>query len=125
MDREEIITKIQDDINKFYKSYDSVGEDERELLAEIFDDVEKLRDAEPQMKRGNDMNDKLLKKFKRLQDRLCELKQLNENIGRLAFYVFETEHEINADTRALMLEQLDLMQSYSKVLQSRIIGGHY
>lgn len=45
MNRDEIITKIQNDINKFYKSYDSIGEDERELLSEIFDDVEKLRDV--------------------------------------------------------------------------------
>lgn len=45
MNRDETITKIQNDINKFYKSYDSIGEDERELLAEIFDDVEKLRDV--------------------------------------------------------------------------------
>lgn len=43
MNRQEIITKIQNDINKFFKSYESIGEDERELLNEIFDDVEKLR----------------------------------------------------------------------------------
>ncbi|MDO4778525.1 MAG: hypothetical protein Q4A42_03105 [Tissierellia bacterium] len=48
MNREEIVTKIQNDINKFYKAYEDIGEDERELLSEIFDDVEKLRDAEPQ-----------------------------------------------------------------------------
>ena len=45
MNRNKIITKIQNDINKFYKSYESIGEDERELLGEIFDDVEKMRES--------------------------------------------------------------------------------
>lgn len=44
MRRDEIVTKIQNDINRFYAAYDSVGEDERELLGEMFDDVEKLRE---------------------------------------------------------------------------------
>lgn len=45
MNRNKIITKIQNDINKFYKSYESIGEDERELLGEILDDVEKMRES--------------------------------------------------------------------------------
>ena len=43
MNREEIIVKIQNNINKFYKNCKSIIENERELLSEIFDDVEKLR----------------------------------------------------------------------------------
>lgn len=42
MNREEIVTKIQNKINKFYKNNECT-ENERQLLNEIFDEVEKFR----------------------------------------------------------------------------------
>lgn len=45
MKSEEIITKIQDDINRFIK-YHVDSEEERKILGNIFDDVEKLREKE-------------------------------------------------------------------------------
>lgn len=42
MNRQEIVTKIQNKINKFYKN-NVCTENERQLLNEIFDEVEILR----------------------------------------------------------------------------------
>lgn len=63
-------------------------------------------------------------KYKRLNDRLNELSQLNGNIGRLAFYM--TENDIDSDVEAQKLSaQLAAMQSYRNCLEDRIANGIY
>ena len=63
-------------------------------------------------------------KYKRLNDRLNELSQLNGNIGRLAFYM--TENDIDSDVEAHKLSaQLAAMQIYRSCLENRITTGIY
>lgn len=65
------------------------------------------------------MNDLQKQKYSRLGQRLEELNDLNGKIGRLAFYLNETE---NID---LMKKQMEYMCAYKDKLEERIIKGIY
>lgn len=62
-------------------------------------------------------------KYKRLNDRLNELSQLNGNIARLAFYI--NENDMTDARRCTLAEQREAMIKYRDVLQNRIINGAY
>jgi hypothetical protein len=62
-------------------------------------------------------------KYKRLNDRLNELSQLNGNIGRLAFYI--NENYMTDAMCCTLAEQREAMIKYRDVLQNRIINGAY
>lgn len=62
-------------------------------------------------------------KYKRLNDRLNELSQLNGNIGRLAFYMTTTD--IDSETEKELNKQLTAMIDYRSCLENRITTGIY
>ena len=62
-------------------------------------------------------------KYKRLNDRLNELSQLNGNIGRLAFYMTTTD--IDSATKQELNKQLTAMIDYRNCLEDRITNGIY
>lgn len=62
-------------------------------------------------------------KYKRLNDRLNELSQLNGNIGRLAFYMTTTD--IDSATEQELNKQLEAMIAYRSCLENRITTGIY
>lgn len=62
-------------------------------------------------------------KYKRLNDRLNELSQLNGNIGRLAFYM--TTNDIDSETEKELNKQLTAMIDYRSCLENRITTGIY
>ena len=62
-------------------------------------------------------------KYKRLNERLGELSQLNGNIGRLAFYI--NENCIDEETEKALNEQLAAMRAYRNCLENRITNGIY
>lgn len=62
-------------------------------------------------------------KYKRLNDRLNELSQLNGNIGRLAFYMTTTG--IDSATEQALNRQLGAMIAYRNCLEDRITNGIY
>lgn len=63
-------------------------------------------------------------KYKRLNDRLAELNDLNGNIGRLRFYLNEnTKGEGQVETA--MRSQLEAEEKYRSVLECRISKGWY
>lgn len=62
-------------------------------------------------------------KYKRLNDRLNELSQLNGNIGRLAFYMTTTD--IDSATEQELNKQLAAMIDYRSCLENRITTGIY
>lgn len=62
-------------------------------------------------------------KYKRLNDRLNELSQLNGNIGRLAFYMTTTD--IDSATEQALNRQLGAMIAYRNCLEDRITNGIY
>lgn len=62
-------------------------------------------------------------KYKRLNDRLNELSQLNGNIGRLAFYMTTTD--IDSATEQALNRQLEAMTAYRSCLENRISTGIY
>lgn len=62
-------------------------------------------------------------KYKRLNDRLNELSQLNGNIGRLAFYMTTTD--IDSETEKELNKQLTAMIDYRSCLEHRINTGIY
>lgn len=62
-------------------------------------------------------------KYKRLNDRLNELSQLNGNIGRLAFYMTTTG--VDSATEQELNKQLTAMIDYRSCLENRITTGIY
>lgn len=62
-------------------------------------------------------------KYKRLNDRLNELSQLNGNIGRLAFYMTTTD--VDSATEQELNKQLTAMIDYRSCLENRISTGIY
>lgn len=68
------------------------------------------------------MDAEMSEKYKRLQDRLEELRVLNGNIVRLAFYINENQPE---DEQNAILRQLAAMNEYRNELQRRISNGWY
>ena len=70
------------------------------------------------------MNEKMYKKYVRLNDRINELSTLNTNIAKLAFYLNENKIE-DADCANALQGQLDFMIKYRDALQDRIINGYY
>lgn len=73
--------------------------------------------------RGGAMNAEMSEKYKRLQARLEELRVLNGNIARLAFYLNENQPE--GEGRNAMIRQLDAMKEYRDELQRRVENGWY
>ena len=70
------------------------------------------------------MNEKMYKKYVRLNDRINELSTLNTNIAKLAFYLNENKIE-DADCANALQGQLDFMLKYRDALQDRITNGYY
>ena len=70
------------------------------------------------------MNEKMYKKYVRLNDRINELTTLNNNIAKLAFYLNENKIE-DADCENALQGQLDFMLKYRDALQDRITNGYY
>ena len=70
------------------------------------------------------MDEKMYKKYVRLNDRINELSTLNTNIAKLSFYINENKIE-DADCANALQGQLDLMIKYRDALQDRIINGYY
>ena len=70
------------------------------------------------------MNEKMYKKYVRLNDRINELSTLNTNIAKLSFYINENQIE-DADCANALQGQLDFMIKYRDALQDRIINGYY
>ena len=70
------------------------------------------------------MNEKMYKKYVRLNDRINELSTLNTNIAKLSFYINENQIE-DADCANALQGQLDFMIKYREALQDRIINGYY
>ena len=70
------------------------------------------------------MNEKMYKKYVRLNDRINELSTLNTNIAKLAFYLNENKIE-DADCANALQGQLDFMIKYRDALQERITNGYY
>ena len=70
------------------------------------------------------MNEKMYKKYVRLNDRINELSTLNTNIAKLAFYLNENNIE-DADCTNALQGQLDFMIKYRDALQDRITNGYY
>ena len=70
------------------------------------------------------MNEKMYKKYVRLNDRINELSTLNTNIAKLAFYLNENKIE-DADCANALQGQLDFMLRYRDALQDRITNGYY
>ena len=70
------------------------------------------------------MNEKMYKKYVRLNDRINELSTLNTNIAKLAFYLNENKIE-DADCANSLQGQLDFMIKYRDALQDRITNGYY
>lgn len=71
----------------------------------------------------NRMTQEQTAKFRRMNDRLEELGNLNVRIARLAFFV--NENEINEETKISMQAQLCAMRKYRVVLQMRIEKGQF
>lgn len=70
------------------------------------------------------MTNEQREKYKRLQDRLKELSDLYEKIGRLAFYI-NTEKENGNEVDELLNSQLGHMLKYATELERRICQGVY
>jgi len=69
------------------------------------------------------MDAEMSEKYKRLQNRLEELRVLNGNIARLAFYINENHPE--GEGLHAMIRQLVDMKEYRNELQIRIANGWY
>ena len=70
------------------------------------------------------MNEKMYKKYVRLNDRINELSTLNTNIAKLAFYLNENKIE-DTDCANALQGQLDFMIKYRDALQDRITNGYF
>ena len=70
------------------------------------------------------MNEKMYKKYVRLNDRINELTTVNNNIAKLSCYINENQIE-DADCANALQGQLDFMIKYREALQDRIINGYY
>ena len=70
------------------------------------------------------MTNEQREKYGRLQDRLKELKDLNERIGKLCFFI-NTETENGNEVYELMNLQLSHMMNYREILEQRIDRGVY
>lgn len=64
-------------------------------------------------------------KYKRLQDRLAELDDLNCKIGRLSLYLSNNGDEPDDEARNTIDGQLDAMKRYRIQLEYRIEKGWY
>lgn len=72
------------------------------------------------------MTNEQREKYSRLQDRLKELKDLNDKIGKLCFFInTETENGNGNEVDDLMTKQLYHMVSYRACLEDRIDRGIY
>ena len=69
------------------------------------------------------MTQQMQDKFRRMNDRLNELSQLNGNIARLAFYI--NENDISDMVRDTLKAQRGAMIQYRDLLEDRIINGSY
>lgn len=67
------------------------------------------------------------KKFKRLNDRLKELNSLNENIGKLSFFIDDKDSKelLNTVQESQLKQQLEAMILYRNILQNRISSCNY
>ena len=65
------------------------------------------------------MTNEQREKFSRLQDRLKELKDLNERIGKLSFFI-NTDSENGNAVDELLEKQLVHMVNYRSILEERI-----
>lgn len=67
------------------------------------------------------------KKFKRLNDRFKELNSLNENIGKLSFFIDDKDSKelINTVQESQLKQQLEAMILYRNILQNRISSCNY
>lgn len=70
------------------------------------------------------MTNEQREKYKRLQDRLKELSDLNDKIGKLCFFI-NTETENGNAVDELMNSQLSHMMNYRQILEQRIDRGVY
>lgn len=70
------------------------------------------------------MTHEQIEKYGRLKDRLKELSDLYEKIGRLAFYI-NTEKENGNEVDELLNSQLGHMLKYATELERRICQGVY
>lgn len=70
------------------------------------------------------MTNEQREKYRRLQDRLRELSDLNEKIGRLSFYI-NNEKEVGNAIHKIMATQLSYMMNYRTALEERIDKGIY
>lgn len=70
------------------------------------------------------MTNEQREKYSRLQDRLKELKDLNERIGKLSFFI-NTDSENGNVVEELMGRQLFQMIDYRATLEERINKGVY
>lgn len=72
------------------------------------------------------MTNEQIEKYKRLQDRLKELKDLNERIGKLAFFINnEKENGNENEVDYIMVNQINHMTRYKECLEERIYRGVY
>ena len=69
------------------------------------------------------MTPEMSEKYVRMNKRLTELEQINENIARLAFYI--NENDISDKMHDTLMKQLGAMVQYRNLLQTRIIDGLY
>ena len=70
------------------------------------------------------MTNEQKEKYKRLQDRLKELSDLYEKIGKLSFYI-NNEKENGNEVDELLNSQLGHMLKYATELERRICQGVY
>ena len=70
-----------------------------------------------------EMNQEMREKYRRLNDRLRELNDLETKIGKLAFYL--NENKVTGFQSTTMRDQLSAMQDYACCLRKRVINGMY
>ena len=69
------------------------------------------------------MNEEMVKRYHRMNDRLIELGRINSDIARLAFYI--NENEVDKDYACQLDAQLEAMVKYRNILEERIGCGNY
>lgn len=71
------------------------------------------------------MNGKNQEKQTRLKQRLYELNDINEKIGKLALYLKNFKSTNNKEEIEDLKTQLNIMISYKQILEKRILDTNY
>lgn len=71
------------------------------------------------------MNGKNQEKQTRLKQRLYELNDINEKIGKLALYLKNFKSTNNKEEIEGLKTQLNIMISYKQILEKRILDTNY